>query len=146
MPGRIRLSVAIPVRNEESILPELLRRIRKVLGRCPAAISPVHSITRADKLRKIEHQLEIQDWNYWGLPLVPSLLTRRVWPVRSRIQNHIVTSGFDPGSSWINCILQNACRFEWIPRKLLRTCIMAILQASAGEGRKLGITRTNFGI
>jgi hypothetical protein len=37
MRGGIRLSVAIPVHNEESILPELLRRIRKVLGALPGS-------------------------------------------------------------------------------------------------------------
>jgi glycosyltransferase involved in cell wall biosynthesis len=35
MPAGIRLSVAIPVHNEESVLPELLLRLRKVLDRLP---------------------------------------------------------------------------------------------------------------
>ena len=35
MPAGIRLSVAIPVHNEESVLPELLLRLRKVLEGLP---------------------------------------------------------------------------------------------------------------
>jgi glycosyltransferase involved in cell wall biosynthesis len=35
MPAGIRLSVAIPVHNEESVLPELLQRLRKVLEELP---------------------------------------------------------------------------------------------------------------
>jgi dolichol-phosphate mannosyltransferase len=45
MGGTFRLSVAIPVHNEESVLPELLRRVRAVLDQIPGG---PHEIVFAD--------------------------------------------------------------------------------------------------
>lgn len=81
----------------------------------------------------IRNGLEIQDWTYWGLPLVPTLLIRKLWPVRSRDQGNIVRKGFDPRSPWINSILKSLCWIEPIPQKLLGTSLLAILQAAPGK-------------
>jgi SAM-dependent methyltransferase len=72
--------------------------------------------------------LEIHDWTYWGLPLVPTLLIRKLWLTGKRDQSEIITSGFDSRSQWINRALGSIARLEWIPQKLLGTSLMAVLQ------------------
>jgi len=72
--------------------------------------------------------LDIQDWTYWGLPLVPTLLVRRLWLMGKRDQNKIITSGFDSRSTAINSALRALSRCEWIPQKLLGTSLMAVLR------------------
>lgn len=84
----------------------------------------------------LRNGLQIKDWTYWGLPLLPTLLIRKLWPMLSRDQSNIVTTGFDPGSPQINSILKYLCRIEWIPQRLVGTSLMAILQTTPVEEQK----------
>jgi SAM-dependent methyltransferase len=76
----------------------------------------------------VRNNLEVEDWTYWGLPLVPALLLRRLWLLGSRDQGPIITAGFDSRTPAINSALRMLARFEIIPQKLLGTSLMAILQ------------------
>jgi cyclopropane fatty-acyl-phospholipid synthase-like methyltransferase len=76
--------------------------------------------------------LLITDWTYWGLPLVPSLLLRKLWLLGRHDPDEIIWSGFDPRSRVINEFLGVASRCEPIPQRLLGTSLMAVLQV----GRK----------
>ena len=88
-----------------------------------------------DDLRTVARRngLEILEWTYWGLPLVPTLLVRKLWLTAERDQSRIITSGFDSRSPWINKALEDLARLEWIPQKLLGTSLMAVLGEKRGE-------------
>jgi cyclopropane fatty-acyl-phospholipid synthase-like methyltransferase len=65
-------------------------------------------------------------WTYWGLPLAPTLLLRKVWLAGRRHNSDIIASGFDARSSWMNASLARIARCEPIPQKLLGTSLMAV--------------------
>lgn len=90
---------------------------------------------RIDTLQEtaIRNQLDIKDWTYWGLPLVPTLMVRKLWLTGRRDQSKIITTGFDSRSRAINSALGMLSSFEWIPQKLLGTSLMAVLQAVSGR-------------
>jgi SAM-dependent methyltransferase len=76
----------------------------------------------------LRNGLEVADWTYWGLPLLPALTIRKLWPMRKSDHTKTITAGFDPGAKWINSSLKALCYFEWIPQKLLGTSLMAVLR------------------
>jgi SAM-dependent methyltransferase len=73
-------------------------------------------------------QLVLKDWTYWGLPLVPSLLLRKLWLMGKSDQGSIITSGFDTRSSLINQAMGALSQLEWIPQKVLGTSLMGVLR------------------
>jgi SAM-dependent methyltransferase len=68
----------------------------------------------------------LQEWSYWGLPLVPALLLRKIWLLGKRDQSKIITAGFDSRSSAINKMMGLVSRCEWLPQKVLGTSLMAV--------------------
>jgi len=70
----------------------------------------------------------VTHWTYWGLPLIPSLLLRKLWLLGRHDQDEIISSGFDPRSSAINALLGLISRCEPIPQRFLGTSLMAVLQ------------------
>jgi len=72
--------------------------------------------------------LRVQEWTYWGLPLVPTLVLRKLWLKGKRDEGGIISSGFDSRSRPINSLLGLASQCEMIPQKLLGTSLMAILE------------------
>jgi 2-polyprenyl-3-methyl-5-hydroxy-6-metoxy-1,4-benzoquinol methylase len=78
--------------------------------------------------------LEMREWSYWGLPLVPTLVLRKLWLMGQHDQSRIIASGFDSRSTAINSALGALSRCEWIPQKLFGTSLMAILQREKEAG------------
>lgn len=76
------------------------------------------------------NQLELKEWTYWGLPLMPVLLVRKLRRLRKDNLSKAYSAGFDPGSAAINSALRALSRCEWIPQKLLGTSLMAVFQAA----------------
>jgi SAM-dependent methyltransferase len=72
-------------------------------------------------------------WTYWGLPLIPSLLLRKMWLLGHHDQDEIISSGFDPRSRTINTLLRAVSRCEPIPQNLLGTSLMAVLDTGADQ-------------
>lgn len=68
------------------------------------------------------------EWSYWGLPLVPAVLLRKLLLFGEQDQNKAVTVGFDSRSATINKIMGRLSRCEWLPQRLLGTSMMAILE------------------
>ena len=77
--------------------------------------------------------LKTQQWTYWGLPLLPTLILRKVWLMGQRDQSRIITTGFDSRSSAVNSVLGAFSLCEWIPQKLAGTSLMAVFQAASGS-------------
>jgi SAM-dependent methyltransferase len=66
--------------------------------------------------------------SYWGLPLVPLLILRKIWVMRSQGAGSIAV-GFDSRTKSINRILGWLSRCELIPQKLLGTSVMAVFRS-----------------
>src|SRR5438445_633325 len=73
----------------------------------------------------------LQEWSYWGLPLVPTLLVRKIWLLGKRDQSEIITAGFDSRSAAINKMMGLVSRCEWLPQKVLGTSLMAVFSRSS---------------
>ncbi|SRR6266849_8254974 len=69
-------------------------------------------------------------WSYWGLPLVPAVLVRKLWLLGERDQDKIITAGFDSRSPAINKMMGLISRCEWLPQKVLGTSLMAVFSAA----------------
>lgn len=78
--------------------------------------------------------LQIQNWTYWGLPLVPTLAIRKLWLIGQHDRTKAISSGFDSRSPAINQVLGLLSRCELLPQKRLGTSLMAILQRSGAPG------------
>lgn len=85
----------------------------------------IHSLTEAAG----RNRLELKEWTYWGLPLTPVLLVRKLRRLWKGDLSEAYSAGFDPGSAAINSALKTVSRCEWIPQKLLGTSLMAVFQA-----------------
>jgi hypothetical protein len=84
----------------------------------------IYSLRKATE----RNQLEVMDWSYWGFPLVPALMLRKIRFLRNDDENNIISVGFDPKSKTINQILKLASRCELIPQKFLGTSLMAVFR------------------
>lgn len=65
---------------------------------------------------------------YWGLPLVPTLLARKLLLGRSGGEARTYQAGFDSRTPVLNAILAIVSKCEVIPQKFLGTAVMAVLQ------------------
>ncbi len=74
------------------------------------------------------NHLEMSKCTYWGLPLVPTLLLRKLWLLGGRDQDRIISAGFDSRGDLINRVLGLISRCEPIPQRILGTSLMAVLE------------------
>ena len=65
---------------------------------------------------------------YWGLPLVPTLLFRKLWLWRRRDRDQVISAGFNPRTKFLNRSLSLLAKREPIPQQFLGTSIMAIFE------------------
>ncbi|HYY72226.1 MAG TPA: class I SAM-dependent methyltransferase [Candidatus Bathyarchaeia archaeon] len=72
--------------------------------------------------------LALKEWTYWGLPLVPSLVLRKLWLMRKHGENEIIRAGFDSRSSVVNWMMALLSGLEWIPQRFLGTSLMAVFR------------------
>jgi SAM-dependent methyltransferase len=71
------------------------------------------------------NSLQLENWSYWGLPLVPMLAVRKLWLVGKTDESEIISQGFDARSSTLNRMLGFASGCELLPQKFLGTSILA---------------------
>ena len=76
----------------------------------------------------LRNKLEIQNWTWWGFPLVPTVAMRKLVLRGRRDLRKINAIGFDSKAPWIDKALGALARLEWIPQKVLGTSLMAVLQ------------------
>jgi SAM-dependent methyltransferase len=81
--------------------------------------------------------LRITKWTFWGLPLVPTILARKLYLRGKKNQDEIISCGFDAGSKSINQLLGLLAKCELIPQKLIGTSLMAVLQDGSRGKRDL---------
>lgn len=80
----------------------------------------------------LANNLQLQNWSYWGLPLIPTLAVRKLWLLGQRDQSKIISTGFDSRSSALNQMLLMLSRCELLPQQLMGTSFMAVFENSAG--------------
>jgi len=73
--------------------------------------------------------LQVTRWSYWGLPLVPTLVLRRLWLLGKRDKEKVISDGFSSRTKALNQWLGLIAMCEPIPQRLLGTSVMAVLQA-----------------
>jgi SAM-dependent methyltransferase len=78
------------------------------------------------------NNLEVMEWSYWGLPLVPILVLRKFWLLGMHDRDKIISAGFDSRMSAINQLLGFVSSCELIPQTFLGTSLMAVLQVRRG--------------
>jgi SAM-dependent methyltransferase len=76
------------------------------------------------------NRLQIANSSYWGLPLAPTLLLRRLWLLGKgdRDRDKIISEGFSPRTKVLNRLLSLVSTCEPIPQRFLGTSIMAVLE------------------
>lgn len=83
----------------------------------------------AHSLRQVAQRngLVIARSSYWGLPLVPLLVLRKLWLARHSHQSP-VSAGFSCPNQFVDRTLLWLSRCERIPQRLLGTSLMAVLE------------------
>jgi SAM-dependent methyltransferase len=74
--------------------------------------------------------LRVATWSYWGFPLLPALILRKIMLWGKTNQDKIISEGFDSRSHFINQLLSCAAGCEPIPQKLIGTSLMAVVERS----------------
>jgi SAM-dependent methyltransferase len=93
---------------------------------------------RALRAVAVRNSLEITDWCYWGMPLMPLLIARKLWLAGRRDAASIITSGFDSRGDSMNQLLTWISRCEPAAQQLFGTSLMAVL-------RPIGRLMTSWG-
>jgi SAM-dependent methyltransferase len=83
-------------------------------------------------LRRVAQRsgMTVAAWSYWGLPLTPLLLLRKLWLARGSHEG-IISAGFDSRGPAMNRLLLRASRCEPIPQRLLGSALMAVFAKPA---------------
>jgi hypothetical protein len=76
------------------------------------------------------HRLQVTQWTYWGLPLLPPLLLRKLWLRGNDDKDEVISRGFNSRTRLLNRLLGLLSKCEPIPQKLLGSSVMAVLQLS----------------
>jgi SAM-dependent methyltransferase len=90
-----------------------------------------HRRYTAGSLREVARRsgINMRGWTYWGLPLAPLLVLRKLWMLGKK-REEVIASGFDAGSSAMNRLLLLASRCEAIPQRLFGSSLMAVLDTA----------------
>lgn len=83
-----------------------------------------------DALARVVEQngFRIRAITYWGLPLAPLLLARKIVAGMRRSEQQAYSSGFDPGPRLVNRLLALLARCEPLPQQWFGTSVMAVLE------------------
>jgi len=74
------------------------------------------------------HELRLARYTYWGFPLLPLLVLRKLW-MRARSGDGAIAAGFDTGGRVRDLALLWLSRCELIPQRLVGTSLMAVLRS-----------------
>jgi SAM-dependent methyltransferase len=75
--------------------------------------------------------LELASWTYWGFPLLPLAVARKLFML-SVDDEQVIRAGFEPPGRLANRVLSALARLEPIPQKLFGTSLLASFRKSAG--------------
>ena len=75
--------------------------------------------------------LQVERWSYWGMPLLPTLLMRKLWLLGKKDKTEIISAGMDSRTSTLNTALGVISSCELIPQKIGGSSLMAVMQQGA---------------
>ena len=80
-------------------------------------------------LIEVGHQagLEVASWTYWGFPLLPLAIARKIL-MRGVDDEQVIRAGFEPPGRFANRILTALARIEPIPQKIFGTSLLALFR------------------
>jgi len=81
--------------------------------------------------------LQVTKWTYWGLPLTPTLLFRKVWLRGNTSQEQSYATGFAAGGGMANGLLGWISKREMIPQHIAGTSLMAVVETAEAKGRPM---------
>jgi hypothetical protein len=73
------------------------------------------------------HHFELIEWTYWGLPMVPVLILRKLL-LRRKTAAVSLRMGFDPRTRLLNAMMFALSRCERIPQQICGTSLMAVMR------------------
>lgn len=76
-------------------------------------------------------ELSVTRWSYWGLPLLPAVVLRKLWLTGETDERKIIAAGFESRGKAVNELLMFLARCEIIPQRLAGTSLMAVLTRRA---------------
>lgn len=76
----------------------------------------------------VRNGLKVAKWTYWGLPLTPTLVFRKIWLRREQGNQQSYSTGFGKSTGAVNRALGLASHFEVIPQKIAGTSLMAVVE------------------
>jgi len=71
--------------------------------------------------------MTVGTWSYWGLPLTPLLILRKLW-LMGQADEKIISAGFSSRGPAMNSLLLSLSRCEPVPQHLLGSSLMAIFE------------------
>jgi SAM-dependent methyltransferase len=74
-----------------------------------------------------EAGLEVASWTYWGFPLLPLAIARKIL-MRGVDDEQVIRAGFEPPGRFANRILTALARIEPIPQKIFGTSLLALFR------------------
>ncbi len=74
------------------------------------------------------NEMSIARYTYWGLPLLPLLVVRKVWML-ARSSDGAIAAGFETGGPGRDRALLLLSRCELIPQRWIGTSLMAVLRS-----------------
>jgi len=75
------------------------------------------------------NEMRIARYTYWGLPLLPLLVFRKLW-ILARSGEGAIAAGFETGGPRRDRVLLWLSRCEPIPQRLIGTSLMAVLRSA----------------
>jgi SAM-dependent methyltransferase len=82
------------------------------------------------------NDLEITNWTYWGFPLLPLVVLRKLWLFGNHDQDKIISTGFDSRTTFMNHLLGLLSRCEPIPQKFLGASMMAVFEVHSDSRKR----------
>jgi len=76
-----------------------------------------------------QNEMRIARYTYWGLPLLPLLVFRKLW-ILARSGEGAIAAGFETGGPRRDRVLLWLSRCEPIPQRLIGTSLMAVLRSA----------------
>ena len=82
-----------------------------------------------EALRRVAQRtgMTVGEWSYWGAPLTPLLVLRKLW-LSTQSPEKVYTTGFDPGNPVMNRLLYLLSVCERVPQHLVGSSLMAVLE------------------
>ncbi len=75
--------------------------------------------------------LEVVSWTYWGFPLLPLAIARKIL-MRGVDDEQVIRAGFEPPGRLSNRVLTALARLEPLPQKLFGTSLLVLFRKSPG--------------